>query len=355
MTVKILKSYPNFKGIHYNEGKRDQMDAGLLVAANFQGMLTLNEGVTKADYIHYMEAISSLNKRVTNKQFHATISTKGQSHSYDQLKEIGIQYLNEMGYGQNPYLIYSHHDTNNNHIHLVSTRVRKDGQKVDDSYEKIRSQSIMDKILQREPKVESLIALTEALSYHFSNSKQFALILEQQGFNVRLKEGVYEVIKYGRVQSTIEEQEIQRKISDYVADKSRQQQIKALLIKYSSIRPEDYQSYLREKLGIQLVMHFGKGSDTPYGYTVIDHKNKNVYKGSAILPLTNLLNPSLSSEDNKFKTNATHLESDTAPNNKVDNPQNLIKQGSQQLQDLLYIESIKEQELNNSKRKRKRK
>jgi hypothetical protein len=63
-----------------------------------------------------------------------------------------------MGYGDNPFLIYHHSDTDNNHVHMVSTRVDKNGDKVDDTYEKIRSQKTLQTILQQDPQMEAKAA-----------------------------------------------------------------------------------------------------------------------------------------------------------------------------------------------------
>ena len=44
---------------------------------------------------------------------------------------------------------------------------------------------------------------------------------------------------------------------------------------------------MKSKFGIDLL--FMGSKDTPYGYLIVDHKNKSVYKGSEILKLKELL------------------------------------------------------------------
>lgn len=59
-----------------------------------------------------------------------------------ELTEIGQKYMERLGYGSQPYMIFKHEDIDRRHIHIVSTRVRTDGSLVPDSFEKDRSNKI---------------------------------------------------------------------------------------------------------------------------------------------------------------------------------------------------------------------
>ncbi|MCK5367341.1 MAG: relaxase/mobilization nuclease domain-containing protein, partial [Cyclobacteriaceae bacterium] len=221
MIIKILSSAKNFSGIKYNERKNDSGESELLCAKNFGG-LSFQSDLVRADYINYMKAIGSLNPRVKNKQFHAVISVKGKSMPVDKLMDVGIQYLDKMGYGNNPYLIYHHDDTDNTHIHLVTTRVDKNGLKVDDSFEKLRSQKVMHEILLRDSLYEADTDISSALKYNFSTEAQFKLLLELQGFKVRESGGKsigkpegWEIIKYGEVQRVFDPDLVNKRIGVY--------------------------------------------------------------------------------------------------------------------------------------------
>jgi len=287
--VKILSSARNFAGVQYNERKNDTGKSELLTAANF-GALGNKAEVSRMDYIRYMQAVCALNPRVTNRQFHAVISAKGVDYPLDKLKEMGVSFLEKMGYGKNPYLIYHHGDTANTHIHLVSTRVDKQGQKVVDAFEKIRSQKVMQEILSLDPVYEAKTTMEKTMGYRFSTEAQFRLLLERQGYILRENEGRIEVIRYGVVQGSVDKDMVQERIREFSIDEKRRDQLKAWLLKYAAGKSmKEGIEILRKKFGVELVYHRAKGQDYPYGYTLIDHKDKTMYKGSQILWIRELL------------------------------------------------------------------
>ena len=302
-----MKPSPSFQAVHYNEHKISEQKAQLMVAANFnqegeiRGMGTL----TKRDYIAYFTALSQTNERVKNRQFHAVISAKGQSHTAEELTAIAQEYLYRMGYGTNPYLIYFHQDTDNNHVHMVSTRVNTEGVKVNDSFEKRESlrhiQNIMEQTLKEE--LSGATITNRILDYDFSTEGQLKTLIERMGYQTE-KDGNndWHIIKVKDGQSRkvaqIDETKIKAKIQQgkdpSAANKraKRIQQLKAILTKYKDTK--EGLDYIKEKMGIELVFHKSPDHDKPFGYTIIDHAEKRVLKGSEVLKLKTLLgeNPS---------------------------------------------------------------
>ena len=72
-------------------------------------------------------------------------------------------------------------------------------------------------------------------------------------------------------------------------DDKRRRQLRAILKKYRdlSANKEELTAAMKKKFGISLVF-VGK-ANTPYGYIVVDHKNKTVYKGGEFLSIRELL------------------------------------------------------------------
>lgn len=63
--------------------------------------------------------------------------------SDEQLADIGRKYMERLGYGGQPYMIFKHEDIGREHIHVVASRVQTDGKLVLDRFEKERSAKIV--------------------------------------------------------------------------------------------------------------------------------------------------------------------------------------------------------------------
>ena len=292
MIIKILSSAKNFEGIDYSERKNDQGKSRLLKANNFEALGYNNDSLKKSDYINYMKLVCDANPRVKNRQFHAVISAKGQSYSPEKLSDIAEQYLRDMGYGKNPHLIYFHGDTENNHVHMVSTRVDKNGNKVDDSYEKIRSQKVIQNILGQNVSREIQLACDKAMEFNFSTKAQMKLVIEQEGIKISEDRDTMKLIKYGVVLHSIDQEKIKRKLLEYQSPEKRIRQLQAIFIKHKKGRDfEQFINYMHKKFGIKIIPHQQRGHDRPYGFSIIDYPEKEVMKGSQVIELRKLLVP----------------------------------------------------------------
>ncbi|MGE8424219.1 MAG: relaxase/mobilization nuclease domain-containing protein, partial [Sphingobacterium siyangense] len=234
MIVKILKKSTTFKAVNYNTGKVDKNKGELLLVKNF-GMLQGIENLRPQDFINYLETIASSSTRIKYPQFHVAISTKERQHSKEELSDIAQKWMEGMGYGGQPYLLIFHNDTNNNHVHLVSTRVGRDGKKIADRFEKLRAYRVLDQIMGVDEKQALKDQLEKALSYNFSTRAQFMMLVESKGYLLDLTPKAYSINKNGQHLGSIDLFEIDRKIAERTKDSARVTQIRAILEKYRSI------------------------------------------------------------------------------------------------------------------------
>lgn len=276
------------------------------------------------DYKNYLRMISATNKAVKKPQLHVAISAGGKLYDKHELTEIATQWLGRMGYDKQPYLIIFHKDTANNHIHVVSTRVNKQGKKIRDSFEQIKGQEQMNIVMGLDEKHSAAADITKALAYHFAARVQFMMILESRGYTLKEQEGKLLVIKFGKRQGEISLSVIEEGIKKYAPDHLRKTQLKAIFHKYAAgydtspvkkhgIYTSAFAAYMKEKFDVDLVFH-ASGDKPPYGYSVIDHSGKNVFKGGEIMPLKELLAIQTSNKEPKekagvrYEVNAAQLD-----------------------------------------------
>ena len=297
MIVKILSSASSdFHGVKYNDKKRESGAGELMLMQNFPD--GIDEKSKQEEVRNYFKAISKSDK-VKKPQFHATISTKFQNHSKEELTEIGKHFMKEMGYENQPYIIVFHNDTENNHIHLVSTRVDKTtGKKMDDGFEKLKSQRALQKVLAELQGVDLDKELEKLLKYKYSTAKQLEFLLERSGFKFiknRENDTAFDILKNGVKQKTIFDNQI---VFSSKSDSKRANQIKAFLNKYKEVYSNkvfkvidnreaegieddqtkrnatpkiefesELQHKMREMFGIDIVFHHKHGQQ-PFGYSL---------------------------------------------------------------------------------------
>jgi hypothetical protein len=62
--------------------------------------------------------------------------------SDDDLTKIAEEYMQKMGYGEQPYIVFKHEDIDRHHLHIVSLRVDCEGKKINDKFEHRRSMDV---------------------------------------------------------------------------------------------------------------------------------------------------------------------------------------------------------------------
>ncbi len=293
MVIKILKNATTFNGIDYSDKKEKKGQGSLLAAKNFP-----IPNLTPVEHEKYMTKIAGLNPNVTNKQFHVSISANGKDTSFKTLEKVAHQYLDYMGYQDNPYLIYAHKDTENNHIHIVSTRVSPEGEKISDSLERARTQTFIKKELHIDFSKNISEELSESLSYTFKSIDAFRDILGIKGYKIRKVKDRIEVIKSGRVQHTLDGRKIRSKLFNNRFDFKKANQIKAHIHKYSKGSDlAQLSKVLHKKFGYQLIPNYTSKDIGPNalnfknaikGYTLIDHKNKTAYRHTDLVQIHTL-------------------------------------------------------------------
>ena len=140
MISNISKSGGNFYGAAlYNQKKVDKGEGEIIGKR-----LIANTSPKQVD--KNLKVLSN-NSRVTKPVFHVSLSFAAEEKSKlnnEKLVEISKEYMERMGYGKQPYIIYRHDDTAHPHVHILSTRVDIQSKaKINDSHERYRSRDIV--------------------------------------------------------------------------------------------------------------------------------------------------------------------------------------------------------------------
>jgi hypothetical protein len=96
------------------------------------------------------EPYLAANKKTEKPILHISLNPSPEDKLTDgQLEQLAADYMEKLGYGDQPYVVYLHEDTGRRHIHIVSTCVREDGAKIPDTYINRRSMTACRELEQK--------------------------------------------------------------------------------------------------------------------------------------------------------------------------------------------------------------
>lgn len=124
--VTVIHSGSSIRAaLFYNEQKVKEQVATCIHAENYP--LDAHE-LSNDQKLLRLEKLSALNQRAKHKSVHISLNfDPSEKLSVDQLKTIAAEYMELIGFGQQPYLVYQHADAGHPHLHLVSTNIQPDG------------------------------------------------------------------------------------------------------------------------------------------------------------------------------------------------------------------------------------
>ncbi len=335
--VAVIKTGSSIRRIFlYNENKVDLGAATCISAVNYP--MEAQEMTSSMRLKRLMDQ-AELNSRVSRNSVHISLNfdPNEKDLSDNRLIEIAKFYMQGIGFSEQPYLIYKHKDAAHPHIHLVSTKVRSDGSRIDmhnigrNQSEKIRC--LIEKtfnLVQASESKHQLSSFPKAIdlskvkygrtetrgaiqnileevlnSYNFSSLQQLNAILRQ--FNVladRGSEGSRIYTNNGLIYRLLNDQGqkvgVPIKASAFYS-KPTLMNLKERFEKNQGFRKQlklrtaygidkAIQGYFKDmeefkdrlqKQAIHLVLR-QNASGTVYGITYVDHKNRCVFNGSEL-------------------------------------------------------------------------
>lgn len=271
--------------------------------------------------------------RTEKMSFHASINpAPGEKLDEAKMIEFVKEYMEGMGYGDQPYILYKHNDIDREHYHIVSVKVNKNGKKINDSFEGRRSAKLLRELAKKygftvgksndfrksdaidvrrfDPKkpnyssqIESL--MRDVMKYHFTTVNQFEAAMKSLGVEMVLKSrcGRIEISFYGldpatgkRCTGRIKEKNLDTPVYEQILLRSfdcgkskcndeRQRTGKVVQFCFENATSERHLRSLLAKFGISV--EFSRNSEGRiFGATFIDHEQQCCFKASELKGIT---------------------------------------------------------------------
>ena len=148
MIAKISATENLGGALGYNFKKVEKGEASILLAHGLYQ--NKEEHYTMAEVFADMQALIPEKCRTKKTVFHCSLNPHPDEKLSDEtLIQIAKEYMEALGYGKQPYIVFKHNDIAREHIHIVSLRVDSRGQKINDRFEKRRSKKITDALEKR--------------------------------------------------------------------------------------------------------------------------------------------------------------------------------------------------------------
>ena len=141
MVAKINVGSSLYGILAYNQKKMDELEADVLFThrmfENEDGRFSIRRCMES------FEMYLPQDIRTEKPIIHISLNPHPDDKLSDaQLAEIAQSYMERLGYGNQPYIVYKHEDIDRHHIHIVSLRVDEQGRKLNDKFEYRRSKEI---------------------------------------------------------------------------------------------------------------------------------------------------------------------------------------------------------------------
>lgn len=135
MVAKIGRGKSLFGALSYNMDKVKSNTATVLAG---QKIIESPDGkFTISQISNSFQAYLAANRKTEKPVVHISLNPDPDDKvSNDDYKAIAKDYMKEMGYGKQPFIVFKHNDIERSHIHIVTVCVDEEGRKISDSFEK---------------------------------------------------------------------------------------------------------------------------------------------------------------------------------------------------------------------------
>lgn len=114
--------------IHYNEAKISGGHATLIMSSRFGCDA---DDLSVAQKTARFQALISRNLKVKTNAVHISLNfAPGERLDLSTVQCLAADYMQRIGFADQPFLVYQHHDASHPHIHIVTTNIRANGRAI---------------------------------------------------------------------------------------------------------------------------------------------------------------------------------------------------------------------------------
>lgn len=129
MVAVIHSSSSLRRALNYNEQKVKGQVATCLAAFSYPKDV---EDLNFYQKLNRLQNLAALNVRTKVNSVHISLNfDPSEKLSEDRLKEIAGTYMEKIGFANQPYLLYQHNDAGHPHVHIVTTNIKADGNRIE--------------------------------------------------------------------------------------------------------------------------------------------------------------------------------------------------------------------------------
>ncbi|WP_316753322.1 relaxase/mobilization nuclease domain-containing protein [Pedobacter gandavensis] len=129
MVAKIVIG-KSIRGIlHYNENKVSEGEAKLILASGFAGEI---EKMSFDNKLKRFQHLTELKPSVKTNALHISLNfDSSENIGSAKMQMIAIAYMERIGFGDQPYIVYRHNDAGHQHLHIATTSIQRGGECID--------------------------------------------------------------------------------------------------------------------------------------------------------------------------------------------------------------------------------
>ena len=129
MVAVIHTSHSLHMALNYNEQKTKQGKANCIMAINYP------KDIDKLNFYQKLNRLTrqaALNENTKRNSVHISLNfDPSEKLDKEKLEAITIEYMDKIGFGKQPYLVYEHHDAGHPHLHIVTTNIEQKGKRIE--------------------------------------------------------------------------------------------------------------------------------------------------------------------------------------------------------------------------------